>query len=624
MDVEENVAQDVGRGRAAGVGVLGEDRVGALGRVPRLVGDDPGVLVLAAVARVELRRSGLRGEAQRGQADAARGAVRAGGVDHAAPDDLQVRRTPRDVVHDLSVGLRGDVPRAQDEVRREDVAVVREREREQRDLHRRHGEHPLADRGVGGVAGRPRDAVARVRLLPRGVGQDAGGGGDAERGRGAEAERGVGVAQAALPAEGEAAFDEERVARDGERALDGDPAVARAVRAAQVDPVPVEAALADELRVGADRARAERGEGDGGLHDGAGRIRAGERPVQERPFRVLVQLAPGGGGERRNEAREVVARRARKGEHLAVPGVQDDCRAAAVAERALGGALQPGVDREDDVAALDGVRGGIGLALVAEHVDAEHLGAAAAGEDAVERLLDAPAPEQLVRGVVERRGAGLVGAGLGGVGVRRVGRRGAVGVDVAPGVADHVARQVPERIHAVLLDDDVDAGERIGPFGEARELVGREVAVGDERDRPALPEVAPDRVAVQLGLAPDDEREVPRPGEDLLHGVGPAAGRAQLVEVERGAVARAVVGEDGAVAVEDPAARGREPHAAQRHLGLLAEVAVPVAHLDVVQAEQEERERPEHRGAERGEAQARPERASPSRALHGRPPRVRC
>ena len=577
--------------------------------------------MVEGVVPVELGCSGLRREPQRRQADAAGGAVRARGVDHAAPDDVQVRRAPRDVVHDLPVGLRGDVPRAQDEVRREDVAVVREREREQSDLHRRHGEHALADRGVGCVARRPRDATARVGLLPRGVGQDAGGGGNAERGRGAEAERGVGVAQAALPAEGEAALDEERVARDGERALDGDPAVARAVRAAQIDPVPVEAALAGKLRVGPDRARAERGEGDGGLHDGTGRIRAGERPVQERTVRIREQTPPRRAGERRDEERKVVARGAREGEHLAVPGVEDDRRAAMAVERALGGALQAGVEREDHVAALDGLRGGVGLALVAEHVDAQHLGAAAPGEDAVERLLDALAPEQLVRGVVERRGAVLAGAGGG---VRRVGRRGAVGVDVAPGVADHVARQVPERIHAVLLDDDVDAGERLGPFGEARELVRREVAVGDERDRPALAEVAPDRVAVELGGAADDAREVPRPRVDLLHRVRPAAGGAQLVEVERGAVARAVAGEDLAVAVADASARGGEPDAAQRHLGLLAEVALAVAHLDIVQAEQEERERAERRGAERGEAQARPERASPSRALHGRPPRGRC
>jgi len=100
----------------------------------------------------------------------------------------------------------------------------------------------------------------------------------------------------------------------------------------------------------AHRERAERQER---LDRRAGRIRAAQRPVEQRLVRRLVQLLPVRRIDAVDEQIRVVARLRHEGEHVAGIRIDGHQRAAPVAERRLGDLLQPDVERQRQVVAGD-------------------------------------------------------------------------------------------------------------------------------------------------------------------------------------------------------------------------------------------------------------------------------
>ena len=147
-----------------------------------------------------------------------------------------------------------------------------------------------------------------------------------------------------------------------------------------------------------------------------------------------------------------------------------------------------------------------------------------------------------------------------------------------------MARQIAVGVDAVLLHEEVDAGERLRPFGEACERDFIEISEGDERDGTAAVQVRPDARVFDFARAVEDGGYGVHLAADARHGVAPAAGGAEFIEVKGGAVARAVVGEDEPVAVEDAPARGGQADTADGGLVLGADVEMAVAHLNLVEA----------------------------------------
>ena len=358
----------------------------------------------------------------------------------------------------------------------------------------------------------------------------------------------------------------------------------------------------------------QRGEGDDGFEDGAGRVIFLQGAVDLRTLAFVAQLLPLLVRDAAHETVRVEHRRGGKGEDIAALRVHHHHGAArlrAVAlQGALGGLLDGEVDGEHEVLArLDGGEDVFRLA-VAEVVHEHGFRAGFAAQFLVEGGFDADDAAEVGQAVVEKGLLAFCGTVIAADVAHEVNCRGAVG------------------IKARGLDVHIEAGGQIGVFLHARDLGGREVGQHGERQGEVGLVVLLEFHGVEgdgfLKLAGDLRDDVA--GDGVACGAGEVAALvalefdagflirgeagvegalengAEFFEIQAEVVARLVFGERRAVAVEDSASRRGHADGAVG-LRLQFRLVVAAAH-DLHPPEAEEQHGHAAKDARRQQAQA--------------------
>ncbi len=556
------------------------------------------VVLLALAEREHLRRAGL---ARRGILRAGKRLGRRAGLDHPghrALDHIDVGLLDRNPValgrHRQHAALGDGIFDGLDQVGPHHTAVVGQRRHRVRQLQ--DGEVVIA------LADAQRDGLAVVPLLllgtlvgfalPLGGGQDAGAlAFDIDAGDLAEAERLHEIVDG-VDAHVVGELVVVRVARHHDGAVHVDPAVA-------ARRVVAEGVVAQRERAGVGHAplrralaQLQRGQRHERLVRRARRVGAAQRPVQQRLVGRAVQFVPGGAVDAFDEEVGIEGGLGDEGEDIAGLGLDRHQRAATVAEQLLGHPLQVDVQRQDQVVAGRGLRGGQRTDRPPARADLDLFVAGQAVQLGLVALLDADLADVLGAAVVVGVLARIVSdVGLT-VGLARVVDALEVALGDATDVADHVRRRLAQRILAEQPRVHVHAREAEALRREARHFLVGQLAA----DRQAL-EAA--RVFHQaLEAAAVARLDVDHLGE-LVDGVVQRVlqlGRGDLQRVG-GVVAR----QHHTVAIHDDAAVGLD----RRHrdavvLGLGRILLV----LDRLQPEEARQQQPEaHQHEQRGRCQ---------------------
>ena len=249
---------------------------------------------------------------------------------------------------------------------------------------------------------------------------------------------------------------------------------------------------------------------------------SGERAVLQRVQRILDQLLPLGDLEPAGEEIGIVRRRRDQGEDLAVPGIERDDRADLAFELALGLLLQLGVDGEGQRSARAPDLAPELLDRLAVAVDDHDALAVLAAQACVVLELDAAPPDPVADPQSLERIGELLRSRL-------------------AEVAQNVGRLDSQAVEAAVRDVDLELWMRELFDLEARHLVERQ-ALGEEHRLEGGHAAVALEESLELGERPvEDRRREFQAGREVG---GPAA-------VEQQVVAREVLDQDAAVAVED-------------------------------------------------------------------------
>ena len=297
----------------------------------------------------------------------------------------------------------------------------------------------------------------------------------------------------------------------------------------------IEAGIEDRLRRGA-LARGKRRQREKRLDGRARRIRAAQRPVEERLVRGVVEQLPVGGIDAIDKQVGIESRLGDKREHVAGGGLDRDERATAVAERRFRGLLQAYVQRELQVVPGNGRRTRKRADRTAAGVDFDLLHARGAVQLALVRELDADFADVI--------GAFVIGR------LFPVFDALDVAIVDAADVADDVRGHFAERIMAEQSRLDFDPGEAVAVNREARDfLVGEPRAQREALEVLRLLEQALEALAVaRLNL--DDLGELVDGFIEVLH---PRRGDLQRIS-------RIALRKHDAIAIRDDATVGNDGH----------------------------------------------------------------
>ena len=386
-----------------------------------------------------------------------------------------------------------------------------------------------------------------------------------------------------------------RVVRDDDRAVHVHPALARTHVVAER--VAAEREVARILEAPARRAlvQRQRGERHERLVRGARRIRAVQRPVQERVIGRIVERVPGLLVDAVDERVGIEARRGHEREHVAGGRLDRDERAALARERLLGDLLQADIQRKHEIVARRRLRARHRAHRAAARGHFHFLETGQAVQLGFVALLDADLADVIRALVVVGVEARIVVIRAFVVGVARVVDALLIALRNAPDVADHVRGSRAERILAKQARAHFDAGKAEALRGELRDFL-----VGETRaDRQAF-EIL--RVFEQL-LETATVARVDR--NDLREFVDRFVERAvdlRARDFER--VRRVVLRQHDAVAVGDDAAVRHDRRDGNAVLVRLQRVFAEMPDLQIEKAQPDQPEADEHEQSRRRDAQA--------------------
>ncbi|VVE43807.1 hypothetical protein PNO31109_04294 [Pandoraea nosoerga] len=378
-----------------------------------------------------------------------------------------------------------------------------------------------------------------------------------------------------------------RVVRDHDRAIHVDPALTVAHVVAERVVAQRERARVLEAPVRRAFAQFERGERHERLVRRADRIRAAQRPVEQRPVGRVVEGVPVLLVDAFDEQVRVEARRRHERQHVAGLRLDGHDRAAPSGECLLGHLLELDVDRQHEVVARRGRRARDRAHRASARGDFDFLEAGDAVQLRLVTLLDTDLADVVGAFVIVGVAPDVV---LRAVAVVFLAHRLdalAIALRDAADIADHVRGRLAERILPEQACVHVHAGEAETLCGKARDFL-----VGEARaDRQALEALAVVHELLEAGaIARRDLDHVGQIGDQVLERTTDLRRR----DLQR--VGGIVACEHHAVAVHDHAPvghDGRERHAVfvglQRVLVVAEDLEVDEAHGEQAEADQHEK-----------------------------------